>query len=75
MFGGGGGGPRQVQQAPAPPAAEDKEVQDARARRLTAGRYARGFTSTIATDRMSLGGGQQQGTAAGTPGAVFKLGG
>lgn len=74
MFGGGGGGPRQIQQAPvpAPPVAEDPAVQEARARRLTASRYAKGLSSTIATDRMTLGG---QGTPAGTPGAVFRLGG
>lgn len=74
MFGGGGGGPRQQQQAaPAPPTQEDPAIQEARSRRAMAARHQRGFQSTIATDRMTLGGGQA-GTPTGTPGAVFKLG-
>jgi len=70
-FGGGGGGYRSPAAAPPPPTEEDPAVQKRKAARMSQQRYAQGFASTIATDRMALGGTQTPDQPAGQ---VQKLG-
>lgn len=73
IAGGIGGSPSMPapQVAPAPPREEDPEVQRRKGIRQAQARYAKGFASTIATDRSTLGGTQAGGQA---PAQVTKLG-
>ena len=65
-----------IQQAAPTPTETDKSVQNARAGRLSAARYSKGFMSTISpSDQGTLGSGSTVATSGSNPvGTVSKLG-